>query len=264
MGTLFLSFTIAIGGAIGLVTMSKVFDLETYTTRIFPLIPILYAIIYEVIEKKKTGKAKPIPPSQAKEEMKAGARVLFKNITAGKIISDVAVSFAIKFSLEIFLVALFIYVSEQTFSGVYGNFGIETVGRFLQGRTSMARQPGRPLSPRGARFHHQLSHRHLDREHVTRQGYPRRRDRRRGNYRDYRHDEHADVVQDDRAGSGPDGRLFRVRDPRGVCLGADAAGAALWHVERGCAEGEGRTGAACRNQKIREKAEEKVTCRKKF
>jgi hypothetical protein len=133
MGTLFLSFTIAIGGAIGLVTMSKVFDLETYTTRVFPLIPILYAIIYEVLEKKKTGKSKAIPPSQAKEEMKAGAKLLFKNITAGKIISDVAVSFAIKFTLEIFLVALFIYVSGQTFTAVYGNFGIETVGRFLRG-----------------------------------------------------------------------------------------------------------------------------------
>lgn len=133
MGTLFLSFTIAIGGAIGLVTMSKVFDLDTYTTRVFPLIPILYAIIYELIERGKTGKSKPIPPSKAKEEMKAGAKVIFQNITVGRIITDVGVSFAIKFSLEIFLVALFIVVSGQTFTSLYGTFGIETVGRFLRG-----------------------------------------------------------------------------------------------------------------------------------
>ena len=133
MGNLFLSFTIAIGGAIGLVTVSKVFDLDTYTSRIFPLIPILYAIIYEVLERRKTGKAKPIPPSRAKEEMKAGAKLLFQNITVGRIITDVGVSFAIKFSLEIFLVALFIHFSGQTFSAIYGTFGIETVGTFLRG-----------------------------------------------------------------------------------------------------------------------------------
>ncbi|OGW35716.1 MAG: hypothetical protein A2010_18710 [Nitrospirae bacterium GWD2_57_9] len=133
MGTLFLSFTIAIAGAIGLVSLSKTFDLESYTTRIFPLIPILYAIIYNAIEQGKTGKAKPIPPSQAKEEMKTGAKVLFRNITTGRIITDVAVSFGIKFSLEIVLVALFLSVTGQGFSAVYGTFNMETVGRFLRG-----------------------------------------------------------------------------------------------------------------------------------
>jgi len=133
MGNLFLSFTIAIGGAVGLVALSRIFDLETYTTRVFPLIPILYAIIYEVLERKKTGKAKSIPPSQARAEMKAGAKQLFQGITAGRIIGDVGVSLAIKFSIEIGLTALFIYLSGQTFNTVYGSFGIETVGRFLRG-----------------------------------------------------------------------------------------------------------------------------------
>lgn len=133
MGTLFLSFTIAIAGSIGLVSLSKTFDLESYTTRIFPLIPILYAIIYNALEQSRTGKVKPIPPTQAKEEMKAGAKVLFQNITASRIATDVAVSFGIKFSLEIVLVALFLAVTGQGFSAVYGNFSIETVGRFLRG-----------------------------------------------------------------------------------------------------------------------------------
>ncbi len=133
MGNLFLSFTIAISGAIGLVALSKVFDLDTYTNRIFPLIPLLYALIYEVLERKKTGKAKPIPPSKAKEEMKAGAKVIFRNITAGRILVDVGVSFVIKFAIEIWLVALYIHFSDQTFSSLYGTFGIETVGIFLRG-----------------------------------------------------------------------------------------------------------------------------------
>ncbi len=133
MGNLFISFSIAIGGAIGLVTLSKVFDLDTYTNRIFPLIPILYAIVYEVLERRKTGKAKPIPPSQAKEEMKAGAKTLFRDITAGRIVTDVGVSFVIKFAVELYLVGLFVYTSGQTFNALYGSFGIETIGAFLRG-----------------------------------------------------------------------------------------------------------------------------------
>jgi hypothetical protein len=133
MGNLFLSFTIAIGGAVGLVSLSKIFDLDTYSSRIFPLIPILYAIVYEVLEKKKTGKSKPISPADAREEMKAGARILFRNITAGRIIVDVAVSFGIKFALEIGLSALFLTVTGQTFTAVYGAFDLETVSRFLRG-----------------------------------------------------------------------------------------------------------------------------------
>ena len=65
--------------------------------------------------------------------MKAGAKMLFQNITAGRIITDVAVSFAIKFTLEIVLAALFLAITGQTFDAVYGIFGIETVGRFLRG-----------------------------------------------------------------------------------------------------------------------------------
>src|SRR3989304_2897108 len=84
MNNLFLSFMIAIGGAIGLVTLSRTFNLEFYTTRIFPLIPIFYAIIYEILEKRKTGKDKPIPPSRAKEEMKAGVARIFESVTAGR------------------------------------------------------------------------------------------------------------------------------------------------------------------------------------
>jgi hypothetical protein len=133
MNNLFLSFMIAIGGAIGLVTLSKTFDLEFYTTRIFPLIPLLYAIVYQALEKAQTGKAKPIPPSKIREEMKAGAANLFQNITPGRIAADVGVSFGIKVAFEMLFTSLFIYFSGQTFARLYGTFGMETIGRLLRG-----------------------------------------------------------------------------------------------------------------------------------
>jgi len=133
MNTLFLSFLVAIGGAVGLVSLSRIFDLETYTTRIFPLIPILYAIVYEAIEKRKTGKAKTIPPSQAKEEMKAAASTIFQNITFERIVLDVGMSLLMKFTLELTLTATYLAAGDHSFAQVYGTFNIETVGRFLRG-----------------------------------------------------------------------------------------------------------------------------------
>jgi len=133
MGTLFISFLVAISGAVGLVVVSRTFDLETYTTRVFPLIPILYAIVYEVLEKRKTGKVKTIPPSEAKEEMKAGAARIFQNITFERIVLDVGMSLLMKFSLEIMLTAAYLAAGNQSFTEVYGTFNIETVGRFLRG-----------------------------------------------------------------------------------------------------------------------------------
>ncbi|MEK6744616.1 MAG: hypothetical protein AABZ15_13460 [Nitrospirota bacterium] len=134
MNTLFFSFFIAIGGAIGLVTLSKSFDLENFTTRIFPIIPILYAIVYETLERRKRGKGvKTIPPSQAKEEMKAGAVAIFQNITVERIIIIVGVSLLIKTGLEIISTGVYLSAGRMSFEEVYGPFGIETIGRFLRG-----------------------------------------------------------------------------------------------------------------------------------
>jgi hypothetical protein len=133
MGNLFLSFTIAIGSAIWLVAMSHVFELEFFTNKILPLIPILYAIVYEVLEHRKKGRAGKGAAALPRDEAKAALASEEAGITPGKVIVDVAVSFFTKFSIEIFLVALFIRFSGQTFSDVYGQFTIETVGRFLRG-----------------------------------------------------------------------------------------------------------------------------------
>lgn len=133
MNNLFLSFLIAIGGALGLVTLSRTFDLEFYTTRIFPLIPIIYAIVYEMLEKKKTGKDKTIPPAKAKEEMKAGVAKMFEHITVNRIFTAIGISFGIKLLFEVIFVALYIQFGNKTFDDLYGAFGIETIGKFLKG-----------------------------------------------------------------------------------------------------------------------------------
>lgn len=134
MNTLFLSFFIAIGGAIGLVTLSKTFDLENFTTRVFPLIPIMYALVYETLERRKRGKgAKSIPPSQAKEEMKAGAAAMFQNITVERIIIIMGVSLLIKTGLEIISTGVYLSAGRLSFEEVYGTFSLETIGRFLRG-----------------------------------------------------------------------------------------------------------------------------------
>jgi len=133
MSNLFISFLIAIGAAIGLVVMSREFDLEFYTSRIFPLIPIFYAIVYQIFEKLQTGKTKPIPPSKAKEEMKAGAVAIFQNITPRRIAIAVGISFGIKFAFEIIFTALFLYFTGQTFEKLYGGYDMEILGRFLRG-----------------------------------------------------------------------------------------------------------------------------------
>ncbi len=132
MGNLFLSFTIAIGGAIGVVTLGRLFDFDSYVNRILPIIPILYAIVYEVLDRRKTRRSAKVP-AVASERTKVAPIDVEAGITAGKIITDVAVSFAIKFSLEIFLTILFLKYSGQAFNDVYGKFTIETVGRFLRG-----------------------------------------------------------------------------------------------------------------------------------
>lgn len=133
MGNLFLSFTIAIGSAIGLVTLSRAFDLEFYTYKILPLIPIFYAIVYEVLERGKKGRSGKGAAAFPRDGAKTGIAGVEAGITAGKVIIDVAVSFFIKFSVEIFLLSLFIRFSGQSFHDVYGEFTIETVGRFLRG-----------------------------------------------------------------------------------------------------------------------------------
>jgi len=137
MGNLFISFTIAIGGAIGLVILSKVFDLEFYTNKILPLIPILYAIVYEVLEHRKVNRtkarAKILPSSVEREGRDKADSWSAPALSFGRVITDVGVSFAVKFLIEMFLLALFLRFSGQSFSDAYGPFSIETVGRFLRG-----------------------------------------------------------------------------------------------------------------------------------
>lgn len=133
MGNLFISFSIAIGVAVSLVVLSRQYDLDFYTSRIFPLIPILYALVYQALEKVQTGRTPPRSPSRSREGTQIAADTLFRGITAGRIAAGVGVSFGVKFAFEALYTALFFSFSGEAFSRVYGTFGIETVGRFLRG-----------------------------------------------------------------------------------------------------------------------------------
>ena len=134
MGNLFLSFTIAISGAVGLVIASRFFDFENYVNKILPLVPILYAIVYEVLEHKKKDKGKYVQEPREQDELKERrAHADERRLTFGRVVSDVGVIFLIKFSIEMFLVALFLHFSGQTFSEAYGTFCVDTVGTFLRG-----------------------------------------------------------------------------------------------------------------------------------
>jgi hypothetical protein len=134
MGNLFLSFTIAISGAVGLVILSRFYDFENYTNKILPLVPILYAIVYEVLEHRKKAIGKYVKEPLDKDEQKERrAHTEDRQLTFGRIVADVGVIFIIKFAVEMFLVALFLQFSGQNFSETYGTFHIDTFGKLLRG-----------------------------------------------------------------------------------------------------------------------------------
>jgi hypothetical protein len=132
MKNLFLSFTLAIAAAIGFMALSRAFDLDFYVSRVLPVVPIFYAISYEVLERRKKARLSR-SATLTREEAVVAAAGVETGITARRIAVDVAISFVIKFSVELFLVSLIIYYSGQTFGKVYGDVTIETVGKFLRG-----------------------------------------------------------------------------------------------------------------------------------
>jgi len=133
MNNLFLSFLVAILVAGGLVALSRSLRIEFPTTNIFPLVPLFYAIVYELLERRKAEKDKPVNPAKAKKGMKTGIAKIFENITVRRIFTAIAVSFTIKISFEIIFLVLYIQSGEKSFADLYGNFGIETIGRFIKG-----------------------------------------------------------------------------------------------------------------------------------
>jgi hypothetical protein len=133
MGNLFLSFTIAVGCAISLVASSRAFDLESYTNRILSIIPVLYAVIYEVLDRRKGSRSARTAASILRGETKEVSPSSQAGITAGKIVTDVAVSFVITFFIQMLLAVVFLRVIGQPFSDVYGAFDTEMVARILRG-----------------------------------------------------------------------------------------------------------------------------------
>lgn len=138
MFNLLLSFILASGCAVSLVVLSHMTGLEHYTSRVFPLIPLLYALIYQILERIKTGKAKSMPaekvkPEALKREMRSDLKRLFRNITPQRIFSAIAISFFIKLVMESIISAIYIYYTHISVKGVYGNYIITIISRFLRG-----------------------------------------------------------------------------------------------------------------------------------
>ncbi len=133
MNNLFLSFLIAILVAAGLVALSRSLRMEFPTSNIFPLVPLFYAIVYELLERRKVEKDKPVRQAKTKKGMKTGIAKILENITVRRIFTAIAVSFTIKISFEIIFLVLYIQSGEKSFADLYGNFGIETIGRFIKG-----------------------------------------------------------------------------------------------------------------------------------
>ena len=105
MGNLFLSFTIAVCASIGLVSLSRSSDYDFYVGKTLPLIPILYAVIYEFLDHRKKGGARNLPRSREIDEglNRKAEPTVFERLAIGRVITGVGLSFLIKLSLELSL-----------------------------------------------------------------------------------------------------------------------------------------------------------------
>jgi hypothetical protein len=133
MNNLFISFFTAILLAAGVVGLLRLFRLEFNPTSIFPLVPVFYAIVYELLERRRIEKSKPKRSAKAKIGMKIGIARIFENITAGRIFTAIAVSLTIKIVFEVIFLILYIQSGDKTFTDLYGNFDVETIVKFVKG-----------------------------------------------------------------------------------------------------------------------------------
>ncbi|HEY6011223.1 MAG TPA: hypothetical protein VIX18_07100 [Nitrospirota bacterium] len=133
MGNLFISFTVAIFAAVSVVSLSRAFDFDFYISRTLPLIPILYAVIYELLEHRKKRKTRKTALPDEKEVETAEAPPVAPRSIVERVLTGLGVGFSVKFLIEMFLLALFLRFGGQSFSEAYGSIGIQTVGRFLRG-----------------------------------------------------------------------------------------------------------------------------------
>ena len=131
MNYLFISFFMAILLAAGVAGLLRLFRLEFHPTNIFPLVPVFYAIVYEILERRRIEKNK--PKRSAKTKMKTGIANLLNNIKADRIFTAIAISITLKIVFEIIFLVLYIQSGDKTFTQLYGNFGIEIIGKFLKG-----------------------------------------------------------------------------------------------------------------------------------
>jgi len=131
MHNLFLSFFMAIFLSAGVVGLLRLLRLEFYPTNIFPLVPVFYALVYEILERKRLERSK--PKKNDKPVNKPRITRLFENITVSRILSAIALSFVIKLVFELIFLILYIQSANAGFYDIYGTLNIDTISRFVRG-----------------------------------------------------------------------------------------------------------------------------------
>lgn len=131
MNNLFLSFFMALLLSAGVVGLLRLLRLEFYPTNIFPLVPVFYALVYEILERRRLEKSKP----RKSEKIVSKPRItrLFEYITISRILAAVALSFIIKLAFELIFLILYIQSSAVSFYEIYGVLNIDTISKFIRG-----------------------------------------------------------------------------------------------------------------------------------
>ncbi len=131
MNNLFISFFMAILLSAGVVGLLRLLRLEFYPTNVFPLVPVFYALVYEILERRKQEKNKP----RKNDKIISKPRItrLFENITVSRILIAIALSFVIKLVFELIFLILYIQSGNTNFTDIYGVLNIDTIGKFIRG-----------------------------------------------------------------------------------------------------------------------------------
>src|SRR4030066_1195258 len=131
MNNLFISFFMAIFLSASVVGLLRLLRLEFYPTNIFPLVPVFYALVYEILERRRIEKTK--PKKTDRSFIKPGITRIFQNITISRILIAIAISFVIKIAFEATFLVFYIQSGTERFSDIYSGLDIETIGKFIRG-----------------------------------------------------------------------------------------------------------------------------------
>lgn len=133
MSHLFISFAMAMTLSAALLSLLKLYHLEHVLNTLFPIVPFVYAICYQALDKMNAKR----PAPQRKAEPQAAAPSPFRtfdNISMEHVFVAVLFSLVIKLAFEGFFTYALLRLNGQSFTEVYGVFGRETIMVFILGQ----------------------------------------------------------------------------------------------------------------------------------